>query len=141
MLYGHGMSRAGVATVGGIAGAALITSLASQGLQYLGIYLYARGIGDYNRNVLAGLSVNTVLTALGTAGLPYAREAFLAVGFGLGGFSCWSVCCPTCGRSSRPRAALGCISGPSIRSTTPISPSSSVPWSNASSTRSSSIRP
>jgi hypothetical protein len=85
MLYGHGMSRSGVASVGGIVGAALITSLASQGLQYLGIYLYARGIGDYNRNVLAGLVVNTVLTALGTAGLPYAREAFLAVGFGLGG--------------------------------------------------------
>lgn len=85
MLWGGGMSRSGVATVGGIVGAALITSLASQGLQYLGIYLYARGIGDYNRNVLAALVVNTVLTALGTAGLPYAREAFLAVGFGLGG--------------------------------------------------------
>src|SRR4030095_3868813 len=50
-----------------------------------GIYLYARGIGDYNRNVLAALCINTVLTALGTAGIPYAREAFLAVGFGLGG--------------------------------------------------------
>jgi nicotinic acid mononucleotide adenylyltransferase len=85
MLWGGGMSRTGVASVGGIAGAALVTSLASQGLQYLGIYLYARGVGDYNRNVLAGLVVNTVLTALGTAGLPYAREAFLAVGFGLGG--------------------------------------------------------
>ena len=85
MLYGHGMSASGVATVGGIAGAALVTSLASQGLQYLGIYLYARGIGDYNRNVLAGLCINTVLTALGTAGIPFAREAFLAIGFGLGG--------------------------------------------------------
>jgi hypothetical protein len=85
MLWGGGMSRTGVASVGGIAGAALVTSLASQGLQYLGIYLYARGIGDYNRNVLAGLVVNTVLTALGTAGLPYARDAFLAAGFGLGG--------------------------------------------------------
>ena len=85
MLWGGGMSRTGVASVGGIAGAALITSLASQGLQYLGIYLYARGVGDYNRNVLAGLVVNTVLTALGTAGLPFAREAFLAIGFGLGG--------------------------------------------------------
>ena len=85
MLYGGGMSRSGVATVGGIVGAALVTSLASQGLQYLGSYLFARGIGDLNRNVLAGLCVNTVLTALGTAGIPYAREAFLAVGFGLGG--------------------------------------------------------
>ena len=86
MLWGGGMSRTGVATVGGIAGAALITSLASQGLQYLGSYLFARGIGDHNRNVLVGLCVNTVLTALGTAGLPYAREAFLLLGFGLGGF-------------------------------------------------------
>ena len=85
MLMGGGMSRDGVATVGGIAGAALVTSLASQGLQYLGSYLFARGIGDLNRNVLAALCINTVLTALGTAGLPYAREAFLAVGFGLGG--------------------------------------------------------
>jgi len=86
MLWGGGMSRAGVATVGGIAGAALVTSLASQGLQYLGGYLFARGIGDLNRNVLIGLCVNTVLTALGTAGLPYGREAFLLVGLGLGGF-------------------------------------------------------
>jgi hypothetical protein len=85
MLWGGGMSRSGVASVGGIAGAALVTSLASQGLQYLGGYLFARGIGDLNRNVLAGLCINTVLTALGTAGLPYGREAFLLLGFGLGG--------------------------------------------------------
>jgi nicotinic acid mononucleotide adenylyltransferase len=85
MLWGGGMSRSGVASVGGIAGAALVTSLASQGLQYLGSYLFQRGIGDLNRNVLAALCLNTVLTALGTAGMPYAREAFLAIGLGLGG--------------------------------------------------------
>jgi hypothetical protein len=85
MLWGGGLSRSGVATVGGIAGAALVTSLAAQGLQYLGSYLFARGVGDLNRNVLVGLCINTVLTALGTAGLPYAREAFLLLGFGLGG--------------------------------------------------------
>jgi hypothetical protein len=85
MLWGGGMSRTGVATVGGIAGAALVTSLASQGLQYLGFYLFARGIGDLNRNVLVALCITVVLTALGTAGLPYAREAFLVVGLGLGG--------------------------------------------------------
>jgi nicotinic acid mononucleotide adenylyltransferase len=85
MLWGGGMSRNGVASVGGIAGAALITTLASQGLQYLGSYLLARGIGDINRNVLAGLCINTALTALGTAGLPYGREGFLLLGFGLGG--------------------------------------------------------
>ena len=85
MLWGGGMSRTGVASVGGIAGAALVTSLASQGLQYLGFYLFQRGVGDLNRNVLVGLCINTILTALGTAGMPYAREAFLALGFGLGG--------------------------------------------------------
>jgi nicotinic acid mononucleotide adenylyltransferase len=85
MLWGGGMSRTGVATVGGIVGAALVTSLASQGLQYLGWYLFQRGVGDLNRNVLVGLCINTVLTALGTAGIPYAREVFLALGFGLGG--------------------------------------------------------
>ena len=85
MLWGGGMSRTGVASVGGIAGAALVTSLASQGLQYLGYYLFQRGVGDLNRNVLVGLCINTILTALGTAGMPYAREAFLALGFGLGG--------------------------------------------------------
>ena len=37
-----------------------------------------------NRNVLVGLVINMVLAALGTAGVPYAREAFLIVGFGLG---------------------------------------------------------
>ena len=31
-----------------------------------------------------GLSFNIVLTALGTAGLPFAREVFLVMGFGLG---------------------------------------------------------
>ena len=34
--------------------------------------------------MLVGLSFNIVLTALGTAGLPFAREAFLVMGFGFG---------------------------------------------------------
>ena len=53
------MNRAGIATVGGIAGAALLTSLASQGTQYLGGYLLARGIGDANRNELVGTRAST----------------------------------------------------------------------------------
>jgi nicotinic acid mononucleotide adenylyltransferase len=84
MLWGGALNRAGMASVGGAAGAALVTTLASQGVQYLGLFLYQRGIGDANRNVLTGLSVNLVLTALGTAGIPFAREAFLVMGFGLG---------------------------------------------------------
>jgi hypothetical protein len=84
MLWGGALNRAGMASVGGAAGAALVTTLASQGIQYLGVYLFQRGIGDMNRNVLVGLSVNLVLTALATAGVPFARDAFLVLGFGLG---------------------------------------------------------
>jgi hypothetical protein len=84
MLWGGALNRAGMASVGGAAGAALVTTLASQGIQYLGVYLFQRGIGDINRNVLVGLSANLVLTALATAGVPFARDAFLVLGFGLG---------------------------------------------------------
>jgi hypothetical protein len=84
MQWGGALNRAGMASVGGVAGAALITSLASQGTQYLGMYLVQRGIGDPNRNVLVGVSLNLVLAALGTAGVPLARELFLITGFGFG---------------------------------------------------------
>ncbi|MBS0520874.1 MAG: hypothetical protein JSR90_19395 [Proteobacteria bacterium] len=84
MLWGGALNRAGMASVGGAVGAALVTTLASQGIQYLGVYLFQRGIGDMNRNVLVGLSINLMLTALATAGVPFAREVFLAIGFGFG---------------------------------------------------------
>ena len=84
LLWGEALNSVGVASVGGFAGAALVTSLASQGSQYLGLFLFQRGIGDANRNVLAGVSINMLLAAFGTAGLPGAREAFLLVGFALG---------------------------------------------------------
>lgn len=84
MTWGGALDRGGIASVGGFASAALVTSLASQGIQYLALYLFARGVGDANRNVQIGLSFVIVLTALGTAGLPFVREAFLVLGFGLG---------------------------------------------------------
>jgi hypothetical protein len=84
LLSGGALNRVGVQSVGGFAVAALVTTFASQGLQYLAVYLVARGVGDLNRNVLVGLSVNLILTAFGTAGVPLAREAFLVLGFGLG---------------------------------------------------------
>lgn len=85
MLWGGALNQLGMASVGGIAGAALVTTLASQGTQYLGGYLVARGIGDANRNTLVGILINVTLAGLGTAGVPGAREAFLFLGFGLGG--------------------------------------------------------
>jgi hypothetical protein len=84
LLWAGALNRDGVASVGGFALAALVTTLASQGLQYLGMYLVSRGIGDANRNVLVGLSINIILTSFGTAGIPIAREAFLVMGFGFG---------------------------------------------------------
>jgi hypothetical protein len=84
-LLGGAFKAAGIASVGGFAGAALVTSLASQGTQYVGGYLLARGVGDANRNTLVSLLVNIVLAALGTAGVPGAREVFLVFGFVMGG--------------------------------------------------------
>lgn len=84
MYWGGALNREGIASVGGFAAAALLTSLASQGVQYISLFLFQRGIGDANRNVLVGLSATMVLVALGTAGWPIAREAFLIVGLGFG---------------------------------------------------------
>ncbi len=84
LLWGGALNRVGMASVGGAAGAALVTTLASQGAQYLALYLFQRGVGDANRNVLVGVVANLVLAALGTAGIPYARELFLVSGFVLG---------------------------------------------------------
>jgi hypothetical protein len=84
MQWGGALNPVGMASVGGVAGAALVTTFASQGSQYLGLYLFQRGFGDANRNVLLGVSVNLVLAALGTAGIPGARAAFLILGFVLG---------------------------------------------------------
>ncbi len=83
-VWGGAFNLAGIASVGGFAGAALVTSLASQGTQYLGAYFVARGFGDANRNTLVSLLVNIILAALGTAGVPGAREAFLFFGFVMG---------------------------------------------------------
>ncbi|MDI1285231.1 MAG: hypothetical protein PSV46_12640 [Reyranella sp.] len=85
MQWGGALKLEGLASVGGMGSAALVTTLASQGSQYLGLYLVQRGIGDANRNVLIGVSINLVLAAFGTAGVPGAREAFLITGLGLGG--------------------------------------------------------
>ena len=81
---GGAFNLAGIASVGGWAGAAVLTTLASQGTQYLGGSLVARGIGDANRNTIVSIVFNMVLAGLGTAGVPGAREAFLILGFGLG---------------------------------------------------------
>ena len=56
MLWGGALNRAGIESVGGFASAALVVTLASQGIQYLGTYAAQRGYGDLNRNVQAGVA-------------------------------------------------------------------------------------
>jgi hypothetical protein len=70
--------------LGGILGVAVVTTLASQGAQYLAIICFNRNVGDLNRNVLIGLSANIVVTAMATAGLAWAKPAFLVFGLSLG---------------------------------------------------------
>ena len=84
LAYGGGLRPEGLATVGGVAGAAAVTTLASQGAQYFGFFLFQRRIGDWYRNILIGLCATMVLTGLGTAGMPILRELFLITGIGFG---------------------------------------------------------
>lgn len=73
-----------LAGLGGVLGAAVVTTLASQGAQYVAIILFNRNVGDLNRNVLVGLSANIVVTALATAGVGVARPVFLVLGIAVG---------------------------------------------------------
>ena len=84
LLWGGALRVPGMMSVGGVAGAALLTTAISQGAQYLGLYLFQRGVGDANRNVLVSVVLNMLLSAFGTAGVPLAREAYIAAGAVLG---------------------------------------------------------
>ncbi|SDW77238.1 Predicted N-acyltransferase, GNAT family [Marininema mesophilum] len=82
--------------LGGVWGIAILTTAASQGIQYLAIALANREIGETNRNVAAGLAINILITAAAAAGLGWTRPAFIIVGivfgvlvFGLGIASDW----------------------------------------------------
>jgi len=71
-----------VGALGGIVGAAALTTAASQGAQYVAIMLFNRNIGDANRNVLVALSLNIVVTAAAVAGIQFVQPAFVVLGIG-----------------------------------------------------------
>lgn len=73
-----------LSSLGGVLGVALVTTSASQGMQYVALALANREKGDKNRNVMLALSVNIVVTALATVGWPWAKTAFLSLGAGFG---------------------------------------------------------
>jgi hypothetical protein len=68
--------------LGGIVGAAALTTAASQGAQYVAIMMFNRNIGDANRNVLVALSLNIVVTAAAVASIPFVQPAFVVLGIG-----------------------------------------------------------
>ncbi|MBN9061404.1 MAG: hypothetical protein J0H41_03055 [Rhizobiales bacterium] len=84
-VHGHVTPVDGLRGVGGVAGVAILTTLASVGAQFIAQFLFNRGVGDLNRNVMAALCLNIVFTALATIGVPALATAFMIVSLGLGG--------------------------------------------------------
>lgn len=85
------VSQENLNNVGGYLGISFLTTFASQGIQYVCIALSNRELGDKNRNVMIGVSVNILVTAFTAIGLTWARPVFLFNGiffgclvFGLG---------------------------------------------------------
>jgi hypothetical protein len=71
--------------VAGIYGISILTTIASQGAQYIAVVLFNRGMGDLNRNVMFALSTNILVTAAATTGLPLVKAIFVSLSLLLGG--------------------------------------------------------
>jgi nicotinic acid mononucleotide adenylyltransferase len=74
-----------IAGLGGFAGIAALTTLLSQGAQYIALSFSNREFGNKNFNVLLALSINIFITALSAAGLPLLQKSFLLLSAFLGG--------------------------------------------------------
>ncbi len=66
---------------GGFMGITLYVTMASQGLQYIGIAMANRGYGERFTNVTLAVSTNIIVTALAVYGLIWFRYLYLAMGF------------------------------------------------------------
>ncbi len=84
LLLGGVVDGGNLSGVGGLLGAAAITTMASQGAQYVAMFLFNRNVGDLNRNVMVALSLNIVVTALAIMGFEFVRWIFVVGGIGLG---------------------------------------------------------
>jgi len=83
-IYSRVLSPSNIDDLGGVLGVTIVTTLASQGAQYVAIVLSNRNVGDLNRNVLVGLSINVLVAALATAGIGFVKPIFLSLGIVLG---------------------------------------------------------
>lgn len=79
-LIGHVVHENDLARIGGPLGAAVLTTLASQGLQYVGLVLSNRDIGNRYANVTIALSLNSVVTALAALGFNTFQTVFIIGG-------------------------------------------------------------
>ncbi len=73
-----------MSAVGGVIVVAIVTTAASQGIQYVGIGLANREYGEKNKNVLVSLSINIIITALATLGLGWSKTLFYFFGLVFG---------------------------------------------------------
>lgn len=83
-LLGNVLHMQNLRTIGGPLGVAALTTLASQGLQYVGLILSNRDIGNNYVNVTIALSLNSVVTALAALGIGIFQPIFLVGGIILG---------------------------------------------------------
>jgi len=71
------VDNSNLSNVGGYYGISVLTTTASQGIQYICIMLANREIGNINRNVMLGLSFNIVVTAASAKGIKWMKPIFL----------------------------------------------------------------
>lgn len=84
LVAGKVIPAANLAGLGGIVGTAVLTTCASQGMQYVALSLANRDWGDRNRNVMIALSVSVLVTAFATLGFASAKGLFWAFGLSFG---------------------------------------------------------
>jgi hypothetical protein len=78
------LNSAALDGVYGIYGIALLSTVASQGAQYIAMILFNRGIGDLNRNIIFALAANILITAAATMGIPAINDIFVGLSLLLG---------------------------------------------------------
>ena len=78
------LNSAALDGVYGIYGIAFLTTIASQGAQYIAVILFNRGIGDFNRNIILALAANILVTAAATTGIPAVKDIFVSLSLLLG---------------------------------------------------------
>lgn len=74
------VERSAVGALGGAAGGALLTTVASNGFQFIALGLADRGFGRRDGNVTLAICLTVLVTALAVHDVPAARPLFIAFG-------------------------------------------------------------